>query len=108
MKYKYGKFKKNQIREYKKLLHNKIHWLLIYEETNYSGLSDYIASLQFNIAGLAELIDSPQIINLSTVIECIRLEHEKDDCSHKLYRKLVFDAHSIVDSLPETDGDVDE
>lgn len=105
MKYKYGKFTENQIHDYKKILHNKIHWLLIYEENKYAGLNDYIFNLQLNIAALAELIDSPHIINLSNIIECLRMEYENNEHNHKLYRKLVFDAHSIVDALPEKDGD---
>lgn len=107
MKYKYGNFSESQMSEYKKILHNKIHWLLIYEENHFSNLVSYIITLQFHIAGLAELIDSPQIINLANVIENIRMEYENNH-THKKYRKLVFDAHSIVDSLPETDGDENE
>lgn len=105
MKYKYGIFSQEQLHEYKKLLHNKIHWLLIYEESSYPKLDEYISSLQFQIAALAELINSPQIINLADIIECIRIEYQKDSHNHKKYRKLVFDAHSVVDLLPETDGD---
>lgn len=107
MKYKYGKFTQNQLIGYKKILHNKIHWLLIYEESSYPGLTKYIVSLQKHIAALAELIDSPQIIYLANIIESILMEYNGTH-NHNDYRKLVFDAHSIVDSLPEMDGDDNE
>ena len=105
MKYKYGNFTEKQFHDYKKLLHNKVHWLLIYEESSYLGLLEYISNLQFYIAGLTELINSSQIINLANIIECIRLEYISPQHSHKKYRKLVLDAHSIIDSIPEGDND---
>lgn len=108
MKYKYGNFTQKQIHNYKKNLHKKIHWLLLYEESGYSDLVDYITNLQIHIAGLAEIIDSPHVVNLAAAIEAILLEYQKEQCEHKIYRKLVFDAHSIVDLLPEMDGDLSE
>lgn len=108
MKYKYGNFTSNQLHEYKELLHKKIHWLLIYQETNYPNLLDYFSALQSHIAGLNELFDSVQFINLATTIECAKLEYLKTNFNHKEYRKLVLDAHAIVDSLPEMDGDENE
>lgn len=101
MKYKYGEFTENQIHEYKTILHSKIHWLLIYQESNYPLLSQYFSSLQFHIAGLAELIDSPQIIELADLVECARMEYESEKFNRFKYRKLILDAHSIVDLLPE-------
>lgn len=108
MKYKYGNFTQNQIHNYKAILHNKIHWLLIYEESNYPQLLDYFLNIQMLLAGLAELIDSPQIINLSTIIECARMEYESENFTHKKYRKIILDAHSVIDLLPEKDGEQNE
>lgn len=108
MKYKYGDIPEKQFHEYKKILHKKIHWLLIYEESSYVGLSDYIISLQFYLSGLLELINSPELINLINIVECIKMEYENPSHAHKQYRKLVLDAHSIIDSIPEKDGDINE
>ena len=41
MKHKYGEFNQNQIANYKKKLHNNVHWLLIYKEENYEFLDEY-------------------------------------------------------------------
>lgn len=101
MKYKYGEFTEEQMHGYKKILHSKIHWLLIYQESNYPQLIQYFNCVQFHIAGLAELIDSPQIIELADLIECARIEYESENFNHFKYRKLILDAHSIIDLLPE-------
>ncbi len=108
MKYKYGEFQDKQFHDYKQLLHNKVHWLLIYEETSYPGLTEYIKNLQFYLSGLVELTDSPQIVNLVNIIECILLEYMNPKHNHKHYRKLVLDAHSIIDQIPDRDGDSNE
>lgn len=108
MKYKYGNFSEEQMRDYKKILHNKIHWLLLYKESNYEKLDEYFENLQCQIAGLVSLFNSYQLINLANTIECARLESLKDNYNHKTYRKFVLDAHDIIDSLPEKDCDINE
>ena len=99
MKYKYGTFNDNQFSDYIKILHNKIHWLLRYQENGYPKLSIYFNSLQLYIAGLAELISSPYIIDLANTIECAKIEFESNDFNHDKYRKLIFDAHTIIDKI---------
>lgn len=108
MKNKYGRFSQEQVRAYKKRLHSRIHWLLIYKEQGYSQLDQYFSSIQIQISGLAQLINSPHIITLMTLIESARSENLSSDCNYSKYRKIILDAHSLVDLIPETDGDLDE
>lgn len=99
MKYKYGTFNDNQFSDYIELLHNKIHWLLIYQENSYPKLNNYFNNLQLYIAALAELIPSPYIIDLANTIECAKLEFNNPNFNHQKYRKIIFDAHSIIDKI---------
>ena len=99
MKYKYGTFNDNQFSDYIELLHNKIHWLLIYQENSYPKLDNYFNNLQLYIAALAELIPSPYIIDLANTIECAKLEFNNPNFNHQKYRKIIFDAHSIIDKI---------
>ena len=108
MKYKYGNFSEKQMKDYKKILHNKIHWLLLYKESDYKKLDEYFDNLQYQIAGLVSLFNTYKLINLANTIECARLESLKDNYNHKTYRKFVLDAHEIIDSLPEKDCDINE
>lgn len=106
MKNKYGEFSQEQVHEYKKQLHSKIHWLLIYKEQGYPQLDQYFSSIQIQISGLSQLINSPHFITLMTLIESARSENASPDCDYGKYRKIVLDAHSLVDLIPETDGDL--
>lgn len=99
MEYKYGTFNDIQFSEYIEILHNKIHWLLIYQENNYPKLDKYFDNLQLYIAALTELIPSPYIVDLANTIECARLEFKSSDFDHKKYRKIILDAHSIIDRI---------
>ena len=73
MKHKYGEFNQNQIANYKKKLHNNVHWLLIYKEENYEFLDEYFNSLMLRINGLNRILFYPiHIIELYNVLESAR------------------------------------
>lgn len=98
----YGEFTKNQIAAQKKELHRSIHWLLIYREQNYQHLSEYVTALMIRISGLNELLrEPPVIITLLSILQAIKDELNKPVSDFKLYRKLVFDAHSLIDKIEE-------
>lgn len=102
----YGEFSDEQMRDYKKHLHNRIHWLLIYKEETYDKLDDYFSSILFQLFGLNELLGYPEtLVSLVSILEAARLESLKDECNFKKYRKAILDAHSLIDKLPEWDGD---
>lgn len=103
----YGQFSAAQMKNYKKHLHNQVHWLLIYKEEQYEKLDEYFTSLLFQLIGLNELIGYPEsLVSLASILEAARLESAKSDCNFKRYRKAILDAHSLVDKLPEWDGDM--
>jgi hypothetical protein len=102
MKYKYGTYPNEQFDEYKKRIHSLIHWLLIYKEENAEILPGYFEKVQSKLDGLNELMNHPvQIVEIMNLIESARLESEKEDMSFRQYRKLILDAHDLVDSIEE-------
>ena len=102
MEHLYGSFSAEQIAEQKKALHSSIHWLLIYKERRYKKLDKYIENLLIRISGLNDLFQRPPVlISLLSVLQALREENQRPNCDFSLYRKLVFDAHSLVDQIEE-------
>lgn len=97
----FNSFTAEQVESYFKRMHGMVHWLLLYKESHYCYLDKYIDTVQSHIRGLGSLFkDSPEILELAVVIEELRLENNKgDECDYNTYRKLVFDAHAIIDRI---------
>ena len=89
------------VKEYKEKLHSKIHWLLIYKEADdCSYFKDYFNSLLKYICALNKVLENNSVImDLMVTLQLAYDESQKDNYSHKTYRKYVLDAHNIVDKL---------
>lgn len=112
MKYLYGDFTPNQIAETKKTLHKSVHWLLRYKEPANSEIFRTVDvdhcfdSLLRRIAGLNELLlEQPIIVSISSILQAARMENQKDDFNFEAYRKLILDAHSLIDKIKEDDDE---
>ena len=102
MEHKYGSFSENQMSNYKKKLHNNIHWLLVYKENDYKLLDEYFNTTLLKLNAMNELLSYPNdIVSLYETLEAARLVLNSDDFNFKTYRKLILDAHSLIDKLPE-------
>ena len=103
MKTMYGDIPSKQISNYKKILHNKIHWLLIYKERDYAELDKYFYYLLKKISSLNKIFNyQPEIIDLLCILQTARDLSINSDFDFKEYRKLIFDAHSAVDRIKES------
>lgn len=102
-----GNFEERQMDREKKILHAKIHWLLIYKEEDYSGLDGYFESVLTYISSLNDLLGHPQaLVDLMVTLQQAR-SLSQSGYDHAKYRKLILDAHSKLDALMEApDGDV--
>lgn len=97
---KYGTFTDDQVAEFKKRLHSKIHWLLIYKENDNRYLDDYFQKVMKFLIGLNNVLNSnPIIIELMTVLQVAHDESKDPDCDFKTYRSSIFEAHNIIDRL---------
>lgn len=102
MKYKYGEYPKEQFHDYKKRLHSLVHWLLIYAEEDTDILDDYFEKVQYKLNGLNELISYPtQLVEIMNLIESAKIEYNKGNYNHDIYRKTILDIHELIDRIPE-------
>lgn len=111
IEHKYGEFTKTQLDEYKEKLHKKMFWLLLYKdpktkdkfpEMDDTGFKSYFEFLMKEIDGLNELLFYPeQIVEILSLLMAAWLETLKDEFDYQAYRKLVLDAHHLVDKIKE-------
>lgn len=110
MKHLYGNFTSNQIVKTKEALHRNVHWLLVYKspstEQQFKNIDvdNCFNSLLLRLSGLNELLGcQPVIVSILSVLQAARKENNKDDFDFKVYKKLIFDAHSLIDKIKEAD-----
>lgn len=115
MKHKYGAFPSNQFEEYKVKLHKDLFYLLLYKDPKTSeqfagvNFEKYFVGLMQKINGLNALLFYPkEIVEMMTLLEAAYMMTVQDDFNYCLYRKLVLDAHNLVDKICESGGDCDD
>ena len=101
MQSKYCNFTTEQFDEFKKRLHSKIHWLLVYKEADDCDFFfTYFDGVMKYIGGLNELLEhNALIIDLLTTLQVALNESKQKDCNFKLFRKNILEAHNIIDRL---------
>ena len=102
----YGHFDDEQMENYKVKLHKELFWLLIYKDPKtrdeYSNVNfnKYFDGLMRKIDGLNELLFYPtEIVAIMSLLEAALIESKKVDFDYQAYRKLVLDAHSLIDKI---------
>ena len=106
MEHLYGYFTDGQVENYKIKLHKDVFWLLLYKDpekiNDFKNVDyeKYFAGLMLKINGLNELLSYPaEIVEIMSVLEAALLETRKDCFNFRIYRKLLFDAHSLIDKI---------
>ena len=102
----YGHFDDEQMENYKVKLHKELFWLLIYKDPKTRDeylnvdFKKYFDGLMRRIDGLNELLFYPvEIVSIMSLLEAALIESKKVDFDYQAYRKLVLDAHSLVDKI---------
>jgi hypothetical protein len=103
---KYGKFSSEQMEKFKVKLHKELFWLLIYKdpETKDDYLNvdfdKYFKGLMKKINGLNSLLFYPsEIVSIMSLLEAALIETQQIEFDYKAYRKLILDAHTLVDKI---------
>lgn len=97
---RFGQLTPEQYAGYLKRLHSQIHWLLLYAEKNSPDLEGYFDKVQMHIAGLNSLMNYPSsIVDLCVLVECARTEYDSPNYDFKRFRKIVLDAHEVIDRM---------
>ena len=104
MKHQYGYFTDEQMENYKTKLHKDVFWLLLYKDPKKDfpdvDYEKYFEGLMLKINGLNELLFYPkEIVEIMSVLEASLLETKKENFNFQTYRKLIFDAHSLIDKI---------
>ena len=106
VKNKYGYFSDTQLEKYKEKLHKKLFWLLLYQDPKtkdkYSSVDfdKYIIGIMYELNGLNELLFYPtELVSIMSILEAALHEVKKENYDYQIYRKLVLDAHSLIDRL---------
>lgn len=108
MQHLYGNFSEQQIKEYKIKMHKEMFWLLLYKDpetkdqfknTNYEK---YFIGLMKKLDGLNTLLLCPvEVVSILSLLQAAYNETKKEEFDYQSYRKLILDAHSLVDKIPE-------
>ena len=102
----YGHFDDLQIEEYKEKLHKEMFWLLLYKDPKTKDefknveFEKYFINLINKIDGLNTLLFYPvEIVAIMSLLQAALNETRSDDFNYRSYRKLILDAHSLVDKI---------
>lgn len=98
---KYGTFSNEQLKQFKKKLHSKVHWLLIYKENDKCNFYDkYFTSVMKYFNSLNTVLgDNANILDILVVLQMAYEEVQKEDFDFGAFKKYIFEAHNIIDRL---------
>ncbi len=106
MEHKYGYFDEKQFETFKTKLHKELFWLLLYkdpktaEQYAHVDFDKYFCGLMRRINGLNALLFYPsEIVGIMSNLEAAYIEASKDEFDFQVYRKLVLDAHALLDKI---------
>ena len=110
MIHRYGYFDENQFEAFKTKLHKELFWALLYKDPktcdqySYVNFPKFFKGLMRRINGLNSLLFYPsEIVGIMSNLEAAFLETEKDEFDFQIYRKLILDAHALVDKIQVSD-----
>jgi hypothetical protein len=98
---KYGKFNDEQFKKFKKKLHSKVHWLLLYKEKNNCEFYEkyFIDVMKYFNSLNTVLGDNANILDILVVLQVAFDEVHKEKFDFTAFRRSIFEAHNIIDRL---------
>ena len=88
--------------------HKELFWLLLYkdpktkEQYQNVNFEKYFDGLMRKINGLNELLFYPtEIVSIMSLLQAAFQETREEPFNYPIYRKLILDAHSLVDKIDE-------
>lgn len=102
----YGTFTAEQFEEYKTQLHKKLFWLLLYQDPKTKedyplvNIQEYFKGIMLELDGLNQLLSYPkEMVSIMSTLEEAKTLCVTDNFDFKIYRKLILDAHKLVDDM---------
>lgn len=102
----YGSYNNEQFEQYKIQLHKEMFWLLLYKDPKtkdkYKNIDfeKYFVNLMKKLDGLNEILLCPvEMISIMSLLQAALIESRNDHFDYQAYRKLILDAHALVDKI---------
>ena len=102
----YGSYNNEQFEQYKIQLHKEMFWLLLYKDPKtkdkYKNIDfeKYFVNLMKKLDGLNEILLCPiEMISIMSLLQAALIESRNDHFNYQVYRKLILDAHALVDKI---------
>lgn len=102
----YGQFTDIQLNDYKKKMHKDLFWLLLYKDPKTKeqypdvDFNKYFIGIMKKLNGLNELLYFPvEMIDMMSLLQAAYQETKSKTFDYSLYRKLILDAHALVDKI---------
>jgi len=98
----YGKISDEQLADFKKKLHSKIHWLLVYKEEDSFDIDydTYFTDVMKYIGSACEVLAQDSVaLQIMTMLKMAYDETVLDEFNHSRYRHYILEAHNLVDRL---------
>ena len=117
MKYIYGKFTDNQIKEAVRAMYSDIHKLLLHKDRHFKEIlfeSDedymsYFRNLLFRFGGTNELFgEPPQLVAFMSTLQAAYDEVLSKDFRWGIFRRAILDCHGYLKCMFESDEEVDD
>ena len=108
MDYRYGTFSDEQMRQAALLMHNKIHRLLLYKDSQITELifaddEEFFAHFErllYRFGGMNSMFNEPPLmIAFMSSLEAAYLECKKPVFQFKRFRKLILDCHGYLRTM---------
>ena len=115
MRYIYGEFTDEQIKEAVKQMHNDIHKLLLYKDNKiedkiFDSDEDYIkffTNTLFRFGGLNELLGEPtQMVSLMSTLQAAYDEVQSPTYKYTTFRRAILDSHGYIKAMFEEDYNI--
>ena len=96
---KYGDFTDEQIKQFAKQLHSKVHWLLVYKESGKCSFYDnyFKDTMKYFNSLYTVLGDNPAVMDILVVLQTAYDEVKSKDFEFSTFRKYILEAHNIID-----------
>lgn len=114
MKYIYGEFTDNQIKDAVRVMHNDIHKLLLYKDKNVKSTIfasndeylNYFNKLLFRFGGMNEIFgEPPQLVAFMSTLQAAYDEVLNEHFRWDVFRRSILDCHGYLKDMFEQDGD---
>ena len=110
MKHKYGNFTETQMVSTKKSIRKQIFFLLLCADPetkdNYAhvDVDEAFKGLLYRLDGLNSVLGEPQeLVDTISLLEEALIKYNEPEFNFRLYRRLILNAGSIIDTIREVD-----